>query len=198
MRWIRLAVVSMLGMFAFCGVANADATGNVNFFIGQKYLNGDWEDDSIGADFSTQREFGVLMSFGQTTWPIDMAIDFLTSSADDNISGVKLEGETMELDFGVRKHWGKAKTRPFIGGGLGWVKGELTGSASGISVSADDSSYGAWIDGGVFWRFGERFNLGLEGRYSMAKIEPKLGGTTFDMEAGGFHLGLLIGIGWGR
>jgi hypothetical protein len=32
----------------------------------------------------------------------------------------------------------------------------------------------------------------------MAKIEPELGGTTFDMEAGGFHLGLLIGIGWGR
>ena len=198
MRCIRMVVLLIVGMVVFGGVTSAAYVGNLNFFLGDKALNSDWKDDSFGLDVSSQAEFGALISFGQDKWPVHIAIDLLGSTQDDTISGVKLTGSTNELDFGARKQWEKGNARPFLGGGLGWVKGELKASSGGVSISSDDSSVGGWVDAGAFWRLGQRFNLGLEGRYSKAKIKPEVSGVTADVEAGGLHLGLLLGFGWGK
>ena len=49
------------------------------------------------------------------------------------------------------------------------------------------------MDGGIFWRLGKRFNLGLEARFSAAQV--KLSGR--DVQAGGVSVGLILGWGWG-
>ena len=63
---------------------------------------------------------------------------------------------------------------------------------SGTVVEDTDTSPGAWADGGVFWRLGSHFNLGLAARYSKATV------TLFDtdMEAGGYSGGVMLGWGW--
>jgi len=60
-------------------------------------------------------------------------------------------------------------------------------------VSASDTATGVWLDGGAFWRPGKHFNIGVEARVSRATTEPV---TGVGMEAGGFHLAMILGFGW--
>jgi hypothetical protein len=157
----------------------------VNFFLGQKSLKkDDWE------PLEKQDEFGAEVTFGKKDWPIYIAVDLFSSTTDDTSLGIKSEGSTDEFGVGVRKIWKSGNTMPYVGGGVALVNGNIKVDSLGIDES--DSSIGEWVGGGVFWRLGSRFNLGVGVRYSKATI------TLFgvDGEAGGLHYGLLLGWGW--
>jgi hypothetical protein len=178
--------------------AHADATGNVNFFLGQKSLNSsDWD------PIATQGEFGAVMSFGQKTWPIDIAVDVMVSAAtkdayDPSIGSYTFTGSTYEIDFGVRKVWGKKATRPYVGAGVGIIGAAAELEAGFISVDATDSAFGFWADAGIFWRLGSHFNIGLDLRYSDASVDLDFGSGAVaqSIDAGGFSYGMLLGFGW--
>jgi hypothetical protein len=191
----RIVALCLFGALGGAAVA-ADDECNVNVFLGQKLLSDDWKDDTLGVDLQDQMEFGVLFSWQMADWPFAIAADVLASSKDQNVLGVDLEGTTRELALGIRRTWLGARARPFFGVGLGYVAGEITGSMAGFVLSVDDSTVGAWVDGGVFWRLGRHFNLGFEGRYTFAEIEPTVMGISQSVDAGGLHLGLLLGFGW--
>jgi len=78
---------------------------------------------------------------------------------------------TTELDFGVRKVWEKGALRPYFGGGLGLVTGAREVDTGFGTVDDDDTALGIWIGGGIFWRLGSRFNIGLSARYSQASVD---------------------------
>jgi hypothetical protein len=82
--------------------------------------------------------------------------------------------------------------RPFIGGGLAVINAQVKGTALGVSVSDDDTGVGVWLEGGAYVTLGEHFNIGAEARWSKAEV------TLFDVsgEAGGFHVGALLGFRW--
>jgi hypothetical protein len=209
-RWIlAVAVVLLLAMSSA-----ADAETNLNFVLGGKFLDSD--DWPVG---DSQGALSFLSTFGSEDWPVQVAIDVLGSATSEdsfNISrpGIEIRGEeitqsTVELDVGVRKIWRAGKARPFVGGGLaiiwGWqerailrpppfdIHGNEGIPLPPVIVSQEDEAPGAWVDGGVFWRLGRKFNLGLEARYSSAE----LGFAGRDVNAGGVSLGLLLGWGWG-
>jgi opacity protein-like surface antigen len=163
-------------------------TGNINAFLGTKQLDkDDWE------PLEEQSEFGVMVDFKKTNWPVSIAIDFLTSSDETTISGITIEGKTSEFAFGVRKIFATSGNfRPFIGGGLANISAELSGKSGWASVSDDDSAMGFWLCGGIYWTFAESFNLGLQLRYSDAEVTL----YNIDGEAGGTHTGLLLGYHW--
>ena len=163
-------------------------TGNVNFFLGQKSLESDdW------SPLDEQGEFGVLVDFKQSHWPISIAIDFLVSADEATEFGVDFRGVTSELSGGVRKIWefSGSSVRPYIGGGLALINADLEASDF-TTVSDDDSSIGLWLNGGIYWTLGQSFNIGLDLRYSQADV------TVFgvDVEAGGTHAGLILGYHW--
>lgn len=172
-------------------------TGNVNGFLGTKILD---QDDWAPVD--EHFEGGVLIDFRQKSWPISIAIDLLSSYDEEDVSiaalnfgtfDANLEGSTTELNFGVRKIWDNFSfVRPFIGGGIAFINAEVKGTALGVSVSDDDTGVGVWFDGGVYFNLTEHFNLGWDVRWSKAEV------TLFniDGEAGGWHLGMLIGYHW--
>ena len=61
--WIPVALV-VIGLL-FCPTAAADVEGHVNFFLGQKSLDSDdWD------PVDKQPEFGAVMSFGGSEWPV--------------------------------------------------------------------------------------------------------------------------------
>lgn len=182
-RWV--AVLLLLLVVGLAAPRAARADGDVNFFLGQKSLNkDDWD------PMESQSEFGAEVTFGKKDWPIDIAIDLFSSSDDVTSLGVKVEGSTMEFGVGVRKIWKSGNTMPYFGGGLASISGKFKVDAVGLDES--DSSLGAWFGGGVFWRLGPRFNIGIAARYSKATI------TLFDVdgEGGGIHYGLILGWGW--
>ena len=163
-------------------------TGNINAFLGAKALDEtDWEPvDEHG-------EIGFKVDFKQRSWPVSIAIDFLFSSGDDTLLGVDFEGETSELNLGVRKIWDQfPHVRPFIGGGISFISAEFKGTVLGVPVSDDDAGTGIWFGGGVYWTLAEHFNIGLELGVSTANV------TLFGVEAsaGGGHSGVLAGYHW--
>lgn len=192
-RTKRVPVAVALSLFALLlAPATAYAGGDVNFLIGGKpFMNDDWD------PVANQGTFGVEVTFGRETWPVWIAIDSfgadkiarnVTFDFEGTLYTHDIYGSTGEFDLGVRKIWGNHKTRPFIGGGVGLISAEID-----LGVPSDSADkVGPWVGGGVFWRLGSRFNLGVTTRWSDANV------TVFgsDLQAGGFTGGVLIGWGW--
>lgn len=168
------------------GICNSNPiawTGNINVFLGTKSLESEWE----AAD--QQDELGIEVDFRQERWPVSIAIDLLRGSDDGTSAGIKYESDISEFNIGVRKIWDEfPQMRPFVGGGVSFIAAEFRKTGT----SDHDSATGIWLGGGVYWTLAERFNVGLEAKYSDAEV------TLFDsdIEAGGTHLGLLIGYHW--
>ena len=163
-------------------------TGNLNFVLGQKTLEEeDW------APLDKQTEFGVLIDFKQTSWPVSIAVDILASVDTTTDLGIEVEGNTSEFDIGVRKIWDMpgSQIKPYIGGGLAFINAEIK-ATDVVTVSIDDSGTGYWLNGGIYWALTENFNLGIDLRYSQADV------TFFGIEgdAGGTHVGVLAGYHW--
>ncbi len=179
-----ISIITIAGseMSAF---GQSDWTGNVNFFLGAKALEDEWE------PAEDQVEFGVEIDFRQQSWPVSIAIDLLVAAGEDDFLGINVESRTSELNIGVRKIWDKSpQVRPFIGGGISFISGEFEWKT--IGISEDDSAMGFWLGGGVYWALSEHFNLGLELKSSYAEINL----FGLDGNAGGGHFGLLIGYHW--
>jgi len=163
--------------------------GNTNFFLGTKTLDkDDWE------PLEEQGAFGAELSWGNTDWPIYVASDLFWSADAQGFTFTETIAVTTELNVGVRKIWGESrKTRPFVGGGLAIVRGYVQKRFDFVpDVDGSDAAVGPWLTGGVFWRLGTRFNIGMSARWSKADVE------IFDesLDAGGFQFGLLLGFGW--
>ena len=172
-----------------------DWTGNVNLSLGgEKSLD---EDD--WAPIEDQDEMGILVDFKKNSWPLSLAMDFLQSEdsklALDPLSGLlfSLSGKTREVNLGVRKIWeDTSSARFYVGGGIAHISMEVGASLLGVSQSEQDDAVGLWANGGVYFTLGHAFNVGLDLRYSNAKV------TFFGVEgeAGGRHMGLLVGYHW--
>ena len=189
-------LVVALGLVILVPAAQAKSTGQVNFFLGQKMLESDWD------PVDEQGEFGVVMTFGQPDWPVHIAADVLGSTDEGEIfdplvGEIDVTGSTFELDAGVRKIWSKDKVHPYLGGGLALVHGKVELDSSFGDADGDDEGVGVWLGGGIFWRLGQRFNIGGDLRWSTADLEPDVAGVTVgELDAGGLHVGLLLGFGW--
>lgn len=194
-RW--LLVMALLVLVTPGTPARAET--NLNFVLGGKLL--DSEDWPVG---DNQGSIAFLSTFGPSSWPVQVAIDILGSASGSSAvfypeSGVEIRGNdlidsTFELDVGVRKIWRAGGARPFVGGGLAviWGQQEVEFSPS-LVLSEEDEAPGVWVDGGIFWRLGRMFNIGLEARYSRAELSF----SVREVQAGGFNLGLILGWGWG-
>ena len=184
---MKKSILTIILMLFFINANANEWTGNVNFFLGKKTLE---ENDWGTAD--EQAEFGVLMDFKQSHWPVSIAIDLLDS---EDVVSIFTSGSTSEFDIGVRKIWEVANSsiRPYIGGGLAFINAEIrTASLFSDAVSQNDNGTGIWFGGGVYWTLGQHFNLGLDLRYSQADV------TLFDenIDAGGTHAGIILGYHW--
>jgi opacity protein-like surface antigen len=191
-----IAVLALVPFLLSASVASAQDqwTGNINAFLGQKNLDkDDWE------PVEEQSEFGIEVDFRKKDWPVNIVIDVLRSSDDQSMidpffGPVDVKGQTTELNIGIRKIWdGSSSVRPFIGGGLSFIRAEFEGTIPGLGSASDsDTGVGIWLGGGVYFTLGEHINLGVEVKYSDAEV------TLFDVDgdAGGTHFGLLAGYHW--
>jgi len=190
---ILFIAVSLL-LIPISGVCEPNRwTGNLSVFLGNKNLN---EDDWNPVD--DQTEIGFLLDLRPKNWPVNIAIDYLDSGRyelQDTPSPItRIDGSTREINIGIRKIFEISPTiHPYIGAGVVYIHGEFEINQFSVSTSEDDDTgTGIWIDGGVYWNFAKYWNIGVDLRYSKAEI------TLFgaDVEAGGFHAGLLAGFHW--
>lgn len=234
-RRLRILTV-LIALFALsappAGLPAKD-NGTVNFFLGGKQINGFGSGVDSHGEIGVEMSFGridwpvqiavdVMMS-GNTHNLID-DYTYVYSYYDPytytyytyiyEYTGLDIGTSTFELDLGVRKTWDfdKSRIHPYIGGGPAFISASACLADAGDHCYWDDDidsdmAVGWWVGGGLFWRLGERFNLGLNLRYSSAEIEfdrtgdPLVDDALFEdddnkLDVGGVHAGLILGWGW--
>ncbi len=202
-----LAVALLLALLAPALAQAADWSANVNGVLGIKML-----DDSDWGDFDNQFEMGVMADLTADSWPVGLSANLFyssdsTSDYHDNEIGDTYyytyyaeDATTVELNLGLKKIW--SVTHPFniyMGGGLAIIYGEMeitrANNLAGTyrdTDSEDDIGLGGWGAVGCYYTFANQINVGLDLRYSTAEIDM----YDDEIDAGGFHAGLLVGYAW--
>lgn len=193
-RAVPLALAAA-ALWLSAGDAEARYYGNLNLFVGQKWLtHSEWD------PVAEQPELGLMLAFGEERVSVHFALDAYYAkeeAANPNPAvDMRVKGTSGELAIGVRKVWDLGATRPYLGGGASIVTVRQDFDGPSGPVSHDGRGYGGFIQTGVFWRMAGHLNLGIDLRY--CKADADLGGTfeNNNIEAGGFHAGVLIGYGW--
>ncbi len=192
----RLALLTVITLACTVGMVHAD--GNANFVLGARALDeDDWE------PVEDQGVFGVNVDLGRDPWPVWIDLGFHVSAAEEDFRDpfffgghVDLTATLAEFSVGVVKTWrvSGGNVRPFAGGGLAAVTAEVEFDGPGFGdVDEDDTSGAIYGRGGVYWRIGSRFNLGVDARILMGS-DFDIGGVDF--EADYFQIGVLVGWGW--
>lgn len=177
--------------------APALASGNANFVFGVR--NVDTGEDDL-SEVEDQGALGVNVDFTTGDLPFAWVIGFHVSGAEEDVDlGPGFEGDLSfglaELSFGLGWTWEAGSARPYVGGGLTLVSAavDLDLDVPGFDFDADDESGALYGDGGVYWRIGERFNLGVGGRVVLG-TDIELEGAEIDADYAQAHG--VIGWGW--
>lgn len=194
-RSLALAAALFLTL-ALAMTPAAAGVGNVNFVGGTRSFG----DDDLFEEIDSQSFGGVTVDFGPDSWPVTLAIGLYGSfGEEENIFGeIDLQTAVSELSFGVHKVWKVNATRPFVGGGLTSVSTWAEFEGPGDDVDDTDTSVGLYVQGGVFWKIGSRFNIGIDGRLvTGTDVEMDFDGRlSAEGDADYFQVGLLLGWGW--
>ena len=190
-----LAVAAASAALLLPGSAQARYNGNLNLFVGQK-----WMTQSQWSPVDEQPELGLMLAFGEERISYHFSVDayYSRDEIDQPNPAVdsRVKATSGELTIGVRKLWDLGATRPYVGGGASIVTVREDFDGPSGPVSYDDRAYGAYLQVGVFWRLAKHLNLGIEARFCKADAELGASFATRDVDAGGFHAGLLVGYGW--
>ena len=81
--------------------------------------------------------------------------------------------------------------RPYAGGGLALIWAKQKADATIAVEEEDDTGLGLWLGGGAFVTVWDQVNVGVDLRYSYAKVK-----LLEDTNGGGFHAGVFVGYHW--
>jgi len=184
----RALVVTLFVCCALLAGGVLEAAGNANFILGQR----SFRDDVFELfDQDQQSLFGANIDFGGQSWPVHMVVGLHLSAESTTVLDETIDTAVADLSFGAVWYPMKGSTtRPYLGAGV---------SSLGVAVddgfdTEDDQTFAAYINGGVFWRLGRRFNIGLDLRVSRGG-EVTL--FAIPIETDYEQLGLILGFGWG-
>ena len=179
---MTLSVVALAAMSSSATAKELPWSGHVRLLGGLKLI-----DDSSWGPLDEHQEVGIAFDAKQEGWPFHAAIDVLYSTDDSTSDFGTSEGETIELNVGFRRYIGhhSRMVQGYVGGGLALISSRIDWSVPQLGASsADGEGVGYWLDGGVFVRLAQKFDIGLSLRYSSADAD--LIGNT--IESGGVHV----------
>jgi hypothetical protein len=156
-----------------------------SIYIGQRNLDDD-DYDPVDKQTTLGLEFAHEPAGSAIGWEVGL----MGSGQDDEISGVDVEGRTGEIYGGIRKTFGQGSIRPFVGGGISFIRSKVHVDGLG---SEDDTSPAGYFHGGVLFLASETFALGLDLRVLFGS-DLDLGG--FDTDADYAQLALFLGVGF--
>lgn len=151
--------------------SRAGPAGTVSLVVGSRTV-GDWDSEPTGfgdtVDLGDHTVFGIdYASISESGLGFEGSLLY-SSGSDDTIAmgqSVDLELSMLEVGFGARYTMtGLGPLHPYVGAGLELIVADLEAASSGVAVTADDTDYGAYAHGGVFFLLGRTVTLGVDVR----------------------------------
>lgn len=188
----------MMGV-ALCAASTASAegmAGNTQFLIGQRYLTEAWK------PLDRPSSFGVEVDFAPAKSPVHVAIGLNLAGESKHVT-TPFYGKTGKvsagfLDISAGFLWlpvRRAVARPYVGAGVLKMYA-ATGSSWGVFGNGDsDQSFGFYGNAGIFFKVGDTFNIGLDGRLVRGTKVTLVGQ---DGNANYGQASLLLGFSWGK
>ena len=194
-RIVPTLFAAFLGL-ALVAPAKAESepmAGNVQFLVGQRYLGDYWK------PLDRPAMFGVEVDFAPKSSPVHVAFSAI-GSADKQKVTAPYFGETGEVGAGIGELsagflWHPLKrgvVRPYLGAGLSLVYAGI--GTDYFDRAETDQSFGFYGNLGIFFKIGDTFNVGLDGRLVRG---TKLTLAGVDGDADYEQLSLLLGFSWG-
>ena len=188
--------------FLAAGTASAeDMTGNVQFLIGQRYLS-----DDFWKPLDSPSNFGIEIDFAPVSSPVHVALGVIVAAESGTATvTTPFFGETSGsidtrfFEFSAGFLWHpvkKAIVRPYLGAGALTLTAANSSDWGIFSSNSDsDQSFGFYGNAGIFFKVGDSFNIGLDGRI-VRGTKITLGGLEGDADYE--QVNMLLGFSWGH
>ena len=192
---MRRAVIAAAIVLAVVGITDARAGGDANFVLGMRSMDDSFWDDPV-VDFDRQTLLGVNVDFGGKGWPVQLMASLHNSwKVDDSPTFDQL---VWVVDLGFGFVWvgnQDGGVRPYIGAGISSVGVFVDLDYTDDAADTDDAdhSLGFFADGGVFFRLGSKFNIGIDLRVVRGTEVTIFGNET---DADYEQIGMIFGFGW--
>jgi len=177
--------------------ADADGMeGNVQFLIGQTYLGDFWQ------PLDEPAAFGVEVDFAPKKSPVHVALATNVSGDSASVSS-PFFGQTGHvavgfLEFSTGFIWLPVKrsvARPYLGAGVLTMLAAVDAGANAWNGGDTDQSFGFYGNAGIFFKVGDSFNIGLDGRLVRGTSITLAG---IEVDADYERASLLLGFSWGQ
>lgn len=171
-------------------------TGNTQFLIGQVWLQDQW------APIDEPASFGFEVDFGPKKSLVHVALGFNVAADSQQVSGT-LFGETGDVGVGFLEFSAgflvhpvkKAPVRPYIGGGIVRTFAGVGSDWAFGSGGGTDTTFGFYGNAGIFFKVGDTFNIGFDGRI-VRGTDVRFAGIDTDVDY--VQASLLLGFSWGH
>lgn len=180
-RSIRFAVLALLTL-ASCAATRqepAPADDRPDYLFGVLAGGRSLDDDVAWEDLESPVMLGV--EGGNVGRPLGYEVGLSIAGDSTDVAGVDVSNRFLELSAGGRLIFGEGTVLPYLGAGLALVMVEIEAEDGGLTASDDDVTPGFYGHGGILFRVGERFHLGLDARLMMG-TEVDLVGIESDAD----------------
>ena len=178
----------------------SDMAGNVQFIVGQRSMS-----DDLWRPLDRPIAFGVEVDFAPASSPVRVALgwQFASESGHATVTDPYF-GQTGSVDsslfeFSAGFLWHpvkKAVVRPYLGAGAVMLFAANDTFWDTFDEDGDsDQSFGFYGNAGVFFKVGDSFNIGVDGRF-VRGTSITLGGR--DLDADYEQVAMLFGFSWGN
>jgi opacity protein-like surface antigen len=167
MRFIPLVLCPVV-LVASCAAVGSEAQPksgatrcSVTMLVGLRFLD---EDD--WAPVVEPTVFGIEFDSSGPFDPVGFDVGF-SFAEDSGCEGpIDLDTQTWEIYAGPRKTFSLANDHlhPYLSAGASWSNAEVDAGLGGLSADLDDDAFGFYLRAGVYYTFGESFNLGVDYR----------------------------------
>ncbi|NOT31599.1 MAG: outer membrane beta-barrel protein [Planctomycetes bacterium] len=172
LRIFRSAAIAAIAVVTFSACAAVQANSGTaqaqegqgrpsslfGIVIGSRSLDDDTAWDQIESPFVVGFEGGTVGD------PVGFEVGLSFAGDSTTVSGVDVTNTFLELSLGARGVFGDGPLFPYVGGGVALITAEVEGESGGSSVSDDDASVGLYGHGGVLYRLGVNFFVGIDAR----------------------------------
>ncbi len=201
MKHALTAVVLSAAFFAAGPASAEDMTGNVQFLIGQRYLS-----DDLWKPLDSPSNFGIEIDFAPSSSSVHVALGVIaatesgTATVTDPFFG-EITGsiDTSFFEFSAGFLWHPVKravVRPYLGAGALTISAANDSDFGVFSGNSDsDRSFGFYGNAGIFFKVGDHFNIGLDGRIVR---DTKVTIAGLDGNADYTQASMLLGFSWGN